>query len=281
MPSRSRCLESDGASSAASIARSAMSISSGGTLPAGAPSASISPASKRASSAGAERQQRRLPLPLVGDAVEAAVVQLVTEVERELEVLVGQRIGGDRRLGRAQPVRVAHERVEERMRQRAARDRECRHAPALPGAGGDGTAPKHVGVRAAVHVAAALALAALAFAVGRWLRDPSPGGSFLILLGAAILWVVGGAPALPPGRSGAGAAAGAGDAARSRPTTASTSTRPTPPSSSGSRASAPSARAGSSRSATPPGLTGRSATSSAWRGSGRLGSAGSAPRVKV
>jgi competence ComEA-like helix-hairpin-helix protein len=45
-------------------------------------------------------------------------------------------------------------------------------------------------VRAAVHVAAALALAALAFAIGRWLRDPSPGGSLLILLGAAILWVV-------------------------------------------------------------------------------------------
>ena len=44
-------------------------------------------------------------------------------------------------------------------------------------------------MRAAVHLAAALALAALAFAVGRWLRDPSPGGSLLILLGAAILWV--------------------------------------------------------------------------------------------
>jgi competence ComEA-like helix-hairpin-helix protein len=54
----------------------------------------------------------------------------------------------------------------------------------------DGIAPKHVGVRAAVHLAAALALAALAFAVGRWLRDPSPGNPFVILLGAAILWVV-------------------------------------------------------------------------------------------
>ena len=124
MPSRSRCLESDGASSSASIARSAMSISSGGTLPSGAPSASISPASKRASRRGAEREQRRLPLPLLGDAGQAAVVQLVTEVERELEVLVGQRIGGDRRLGRPQPVRVAGERVEESVGQRAARDRE-------------------------------------------------------------------------------------------------------------------------------------------------------------
>ena len=74
--------------------------------------------------AAAQRQQRRLPLPLLGDAVEAAVVQLVTEVERELEVLVGQRIGGDRRLGRPHPVRVAHERVEESVGQRAARDRE-------------------------------------------------------------------------------------------------------------------------------------------------------------
>jgi hypothetical protein len=51
-------------------------------------------------------------------------VQLVAEVERELKVLVGQRIGDDRRLGRAHPVRVAHERVEEGVRQRAARDRE-------------------------------------------------------------------------------------------------------------------------------------------------------------
>jgi competence ComEA-like helix-hairpin-helix protein len=45
-------------------------------------------------------------------------------------------------------------------------------------------------MRAAVHVVTGLALAALAFAVGRWLRDPSPGGPFLILLGAAILWGV-------------------------------------------------------------------------------------------
>jgi competence protein ComEA len=45
-------------------------------------------------------------------------------------------------------------------------------------------------VRAVVHAAAALALAALAFAAGRWLRDPAPGGSLLILLGAAIVWVV-------------------------------------------------------------------------------------------
>jgi hypothetical protein len=44
-------------------------------------------------------------------------------------------------------------------------------------------------VRAAVHLVAAVALAALAFAIGRWLRDPAPGGPFVILLGATILWV--------------------------------------------------------------------------------------------
>ena len=44
-------------------------------------------------------------------------------------------------------------------------------------------------MRAVVHVAATLALAGLAFAFGRWLRDPSPGGPLLILLGAALLWV--------------------------------------------------------------------------------------------
>ena len=42
-------------------------------------------------------------------------------------------------------------------------------------------------MRAVVHLAAALALAALAFALGRWLRDPSPGGSLLILLGATLV----------------------------------------------------------------------------------------------
>jgi hypothetical protein len=47
--------------------------------PSGAPSASISPASKRALEPAAQREQRRLPLPLVRDAGQAAVVQLVAE----------------------------------------------------------------------------------------------------------------------------------------------------------------------------------------------------------
>jgi len=42
-------------------------------------------------------------------------------------------------------------------------------------------------VRAVVHLAAAFALAALAFAFGRWLRDPSPGASLLLLLWAALV----------------------------------------------------------------------------------------------
>ena len=40
-------------------------------------------------------------------------------------------------------------------------------------------------MRAVVHLAAVLALAALAFAFGRWLRDPQPGGPLIALLAAA------------------------------------------------------------------------------------------------
>ena len=43
-------------------------------------------------------------------------------------------------------------------------------------------------MRAVVHLAAALALAALAFAVGRWLRDPSPGGPLILLLCATAVF---------------------------------------------------------------------------------------------
>jgi competence protein ComEA len=44
-----------------------------------------------------------------------------------------------------------------------------------------------VGVRGLVHFAAVLALAAVAIALGRWLRDPQPGGPQLALLAAALL----------------------------------------------------------------------------------------------
>ena len=54
-------------------------------------------------------------------------MQLVAEVERELEVVVAQRIGGRGHLRGAQRVRVARERVEQGVRERAARDRKGRH----------------------------------------------------------------------------------------------------------------------------------------------------------
>jgi competence ComEA-like helix-hairpin-helix protein len=43
-------------------------------------------------------------------------------------------------------------------------------------------------VRAVVHLAAALALAAIALAFGRWLRDPSPGPPLIVLLLALAVW---------------------------------------------------------------------------------------------
>jgi competence ComEA-like helix-hairpin-helix protein len=45
-----------------------------------------------------------------------------------------------------------------------------------------GIAPKPLGVRTLVHVIVAFALGALAFAFGRWLRDPEAGGPLLALL---------------------------------------------------------------------------------------------------
>jgi competence ComEA-like helix-hairpin-helix protein len=42
-------------------------------------------------------------------------------------------------------------------------------------------------VRAIVHLAAALALVAVAFAYGRWLRDPAPGGALVVLAGATMV----------------------------------------------------------------------------------------------
>jgi len=39
-----------------------------------------------------------------------------------------------------------------------------------------------LGVRAVVHLATGLAVAAVAFAFGRWLRDPEPGGTLIVLL---------------------------------------------------------------------------------------------------
>ena len=42
-------------------------------------------------------------------------------------------------------------------------------------------------MRALIHLAAVLAVAAVAIAFGRWLRDPEPGGPLLVLAAAAVL----------------------------------------------------------------------------------------------
>ena len=44
-----------------------------------------------------------------------------------------------------------------------------------------------MGVRALLHLTAVLALAAVAFAFGRWLRDPAPGGPLIVLCAVALL----------------------------------------------------------------------------------------------
>ena len=45
-------------------------------------------------------------------------------------------------------------------------------------------------MRGLVHLTAALAVAAVAVAFGRWLRDPAPGGPVLALLAGAVVCVV-------------------------------------------------------------------------------------------
>lgn len=42
-------------------------------------------------------------------------------------------------------------------------------------------------MRALIHLAAVLALAAVALAFGRWLRDPAPGAPLILLIAAALL----------------------------------------------------------------------------------------------
>ena len=173
-------------------------------------------------------------------------MQLVAEVERELQVLVGQRIGGIGASRAPQPVRVARERGEQRVRRagragqgvtarfgatrwrRRNRAETCRRA---------GSRPPRRGARARRARVRVRPLAARPVA-GRVAADPARRGA-------------------PVGRGACGGSIGPGGLGRapqpdvapmrrrrrpSRPTTASTSTRPPPPSSSGSRASAPSAR---------------------------------------
>ena len=155
-----------------------------------------------------EREQRGLPLPFVGHAGRG-------------------RDSAARSRGRARaggPRRPADRRGSARRGCADRADRGSARRGAHPtvgraGQGGSarfgatrwrslGIAPKLVGVRAVVHVAAALALAGLAFAFGRWLRDPAPGGSLLILLGAAALWIAAARRLYAPGGLGRARVAG-------------------------------------------------------------------------
>ena len=96
-------MDSDGPSSASAIARSAMSTSPGATSSAadGAPVRASSPACSRASSSRRSASSDGSHSHVVVDAGQAAVVQLVAAVERELEVLVGQRVAPARARGSA------------------------------------------------------------------------------------------------------------------------------------------------------------------------------------
>jgi hypothetical protein len=75
----------------------------------------------------AQRQQGRLPLPALVDAGQPAVVQLVAAVQRELEVLVGERVGTGGQRDRRQVVGWLAQRGEQGSGRVAARFRS-RHA---------------------------------------------------------------------------------------------------------------------------------------------------------
>ena len=97
--------DSDGPSSAAISAASCRSI--GSSVTATGPDQLAQRGEVRGAPGTARsREQRRLPLPVVVDAVEAAVVQLVADGEGDLQVLVGQRAPRSRRdpLGDARAV---------------------------------------------------------------------------------------------------------------------------------------------------------------------------------
>ena len=87
--------DSDGPSSAAIRAASWRSI--GSSVTASGPTRLAQRGEVPLLQDGAQPQQRRVPLPRVGDAVEAAVVQLVADGQADLQVVVGQRARGRRR----------------------------------------------------------------------------------------------------------------------------------------------------------------------------------------
>ena len=86
--------DSDGPSSASAIARSARSMSPGSAGAAGDGHGRTQRRLEGRLQAGAQAQQARVPLPALVDPGQPAVVQLVAEVERELQVVVRQRVVG-------------------------------------------------------------------------------------------------------------------------------------------------------------------------------------------
>jgi hypothetical protein len=124
-------------------------------------------------------------------------VQLVTRVERELEVLVGERIGRRRDVELSDRVRIAPDLGQQPLGNLAAGFGPLKHGrgatrgrlgqirrtnnPALLQTGGVGR------LRVVIHLATACAVLGLAVAVGRWLRDPEPGGPLVALVALAAL----------------------------------------------------------------------------------------------
>src|SRR3712207_3879530 len=80
----------------------------------------------------AQREQRRLPLPALVDAGQAAVVQLVAEVQRELEVVVDQRVACLRDGDRLERMDRKRQRVEQRVGHRTPGPGKAQHGRTLP-----------------------------------------------------------------------------------------------------------------------------------------------------
>jgi hypothetical protein len=75
-----------------------------------------------------EGERRRLPLPAVVDLVEAAVVQLVEDVQGEVQVVAGQGVVVDRRRP-AEGARRAGQALDHLLAERAARLGKAGHRP--------------------------------------------------------------------------------------------------------------------------------------------------------
>ena len=125
----------------------------------------------------AQREQRRLPLPVVRDARQPAVVQLVAEVERELEVLVGERVG---RTGTRAPIGAGRARARRAASRAGRAGRGGRHVAALPAERRESRRTGRAGSRPPRR---RLAIAALAFASAAGCATRRPAGRCLLLRG--------------------------------------------------------------------------------------------------